>query len=115
MATVTYRDVLAQKYQAFFAETQPIVGDALEKHMSGVPNKDYYDMMQLALYLFPTGRILSMLRLDPEGFVKFTDMLTFECPWEADLAFYLLSYRLAYMEVNRAVQVRGLLSNVGFL
>jgi hypothetical protein len=26
-----------------------------------------------------------------------------------------LSYRLAYMEVNRAVQVRGLLSNVGFL
>jgi hypothetical protein len=56
-----------------------------------------------------------MLRLDPEGFVKFTDMLTFECPWEADLAFYLLSYRLAYMEVNRAVQVRGLLSNVGFL
>jgi hypothetical protein len=63
----------------------------------------------------PTGRILSMLRLDPEGVVKFTDMLTFECPWEADLAFYLLSYRLAYMEVNRAVQVRGLLSNVGFL
>jgi hypothetical protein len=56
-----------------------------------------------------------MLRLDPEGVVKFTDMLTFECPWEADLAFYLLSYRLAYMEVNRAVQVRGLLSNVGFL
>jgi hypothetical protein len=57
MATVTYRDVLAQKYQAFFAETQPIVGDALEKHMSGVPNKDYYDMMQLALYLFPTDDI----------------------------------------------------------
>jgi hypothetical protein len=50
--SLTYRDVLELKYKSFIEETRPIVGDELEKHLQEIPNKDYYDMMQLVLYLF---------------------------------------------------------------